>query len=129
VVLPKSNSYHLKMSPASIFQSYFTDMKCALDLLDQDHTFQKMSTGSAEFDSLIDGVQENSFYLFYSSHENQLVLDSFLYRQLISCILPKAKKNGFESVAIFLNNIDLSIYHIFVHIFLCTCGKVFGCFH
>jgi RecA/RadA recombinase len=96
------------MPPASTFQSYFTDMKCALDLLDQVHTVQKMSTGSAEIDSLIDGVQENSFYLFYSSRENQLILDSFLYRQLISCILPKAKKNGFESVAIFLNNVDLS---------------------
>jgi hypothetical protein len=69
-----------------------------------------MSTGSAEIDSLIDGVQEGSFYLFYSSHENQLILDSFLYRQLIGCILPKStKKNGWESAAIFLNNIDISL--------------------
>jgi RecA/RadA recombinase len=69
-----------------------------------------MSTGSSEIDSLIDGVQESSFYLFYSSHENQLILDSLLYRQLIGCILPKSKsKNGFESAAMFLNNIDFSI--------------------
>jgi RecA/RadA recombinase len=69
-----------------------------------------MSTGSAEIDSLIDGVEEGSFYLFYSSHENQLILDSILYRQLIGCILPKSKKkNGFESAAMFLNNIDFSI--------------------
>jgi RecA/RadA recombinase len=96
--------------PASAFQTYFTDMKCALDLLDQCSTLQKMSTGSSEIDSLIDGVQESSFYLFYSSSENQLVLDSLLYRQLIGCILPKSKKkNGFESAAIFLNNIDFSI--------------------
>jgi Rad51 protein len=87
-----------------------TDMKCALDLLDQHGTLQKMSTGSAEIDSLIDGIQESSFYLFYSSHENHLILDSFLYRQLIGCILPKAnKKNGFESSAVFLNNVDVSI--------------------
>ena len=59
--------------PASMFQTYFTDMKCALDLLDQQDTLQKMSTGSAEIDSLIDGIQENSFYLFYSSRENQLI--------------------------------------------------------
>jgi hypothetical protein len=97
------------MAPASTFQSYFTDIKCALDLLDQNHAVQKMSTGSAEFDSLIDGVQENLSYLFYSSRENQLILDSFLYRQLISCILPKAKKNGFESAAILFNNVDVSI--------------------
>ena len=56
-------------------------MKCALDLLNQSGTMQKMSTGSAEIDSLIDGIQENSFYLFYSNSENQLFLDSLLYRQ------------------------------------------------
>lgn len=96
--------------PASTFQVYFTGMKCALDLLDQHGTVQKMSTGSAEIDSLIDGVQEGSFYLFYSSNDNQLILDSLLYRQLIGCILPKIKKkNGFESAAMFLNSIDFSI--------------------
>ena len=95
---------------ASVFQTYFTGMKCALDLLDQHGALQKMSTGSAEIDSLIDGVQESSFYLFYSSHDNQLILDSLLYRQLIGCILPKSKKkNGFESVAMLCNNIDFSI--------------------
>ena len=99
MVLPESNSYLLRMT-ASVFQTYFTGMKCALDLLDQHGALQKMSTGSAEIDSLIDGVQESSFYLFYSSHDNQLILDSLLYRQLIGCILPKSKKkNGFESVA------------------------------
>jgi RecA/RadA recombinase len=85
-------------------------MKCALDLLDQCGTTQKMSTGSAEIDSLIDGIQAGSFYLFYSSHDNHLILDSLLYRQLIGCILPKSnKKNGFESVAVFFNNVDISL--------------------
>src|SRR5918995_4787958 len=96
--------------PASTFQTYFADMKCALDLLDQYGTLQKMSTGLAEIDSLIDGIQESSFYLFYGSNDNRLILDSLLYRQLIGCILPKSKsKNGFESAAMFLNNIDFSI--------------------
>jgi RecA/RadA recombinase len=68
-----------------------------------------MSTGSAEIDSLIDGVQEGSFYLFYNSSDNHLILDSLLYRQLIGCILPKSNnKNGFESAAMFLNNVDFS---------------------
>lgn len=93
-----------------MFQTYFTDMKCALDLLDQFGTLQKMSSGSAEIDSLIDGIQEGSFYLLYSSRENHLILDSLLYRQLIGCILPISnKKNGFESAAMFLNNIDFSM--------------------
>jgi hypothetical protein len=92
-----------------MFQTYITDMKCALDLLDQCGTLQKMSSGSAEIDSLIDGIQESSFYLFYSSHDNHLLLDSLLYRQLIGCILPKSnKKNGFESIALFFNNIDFT---------------------
>ena len=95
---------------SSTFQEYFTDMKCALNLLNQSATLQKMSTGSAEIDSLIDGIQESSFYLFYGDRNNQLILDSLLYRQLIGCILPKSKKkNGFESVAILCNNIDFSI--------------------
>jgi RecA/RadA recombinase len=92
---------------ASMFQTYFSEMKCALDLLDQQSTLQKMSSGSAEIDSLIDGIQESSFYLFYSSSDNHLILDSLLYRQLVGCILPKSNnKNGFESTAMFLNNID-----------------------
>src|ERR671919_2181012 len=97
------------MSLSSLSQTYISEMKCALDLLDQYCAVQKMSTGSAEIDSLIDGIQGSSFYLFYSSHENQLLLDSLLYRQLIGCILPKSqKKNGFESAALLCNSIDLS---------------------
>lgn len=93
-----------------MFQTYVSEMKCALDLLDQHGALQKMSTGSAEVDSLVDGIQESFFYLFYSSHENQPILDSLLYRQLIGCILPKSKKkNGFDSTAIFFNNVDFSI--------------------
>src|SRR5919106_1963985 len=96
-------------SSSSMTQTYISEMKCALDLLDQFGTIQKMSTGSSEIDSLIDGIQAGLFYLFYSSHENQLLLDSILYRQLIGCILPKSqKKNGLESAALLCNNIDLS---------------------
>ena len=96
--------------PTSMFQTYITGMKCALDLLTQYDTLERMSTGSAEIDSLIDGIQESSFYLFYGSSDNHLILDSLLYRQLTGCILPKNNnKNGFESVAIFLNNVDISV--------------------
>lgn len=85
----------------------YSAMKCALDLLNQYDTIQKMSTGSAELDSLIDGMQEGLFYLFYSTPENQLILDSLLNRLLVGCVLPKnGKKHGFESMAILFNNID-----------------------
>ena len=43
-------------------QTYISEMKCALGLLDQFGTMQKMFTGSAEIDSLIDGIQAGSFY-------------------------------------------------------------------
>ena len=87
----------------------YSEMKSALDLLDQYNSIQKMSTGSAELDSLIDGLQQGLFYLFYSTPDNQLILDSLLNRMLVGCILLKSgKKHGFESMAMFFNNIDYS---------------------
>jgi hypothetical protein len=88
-------------------QAYNFEMQSAAHLLDQHGNASKMSTGSAELDSLIDGMQEGSFYLFYSTPENQLILDSLLNRLLVGCILPKdGKKHGFESMALLFNNID-----------------------
>jgi hypothetical protein len=85
------------------------EMKSALDLLSQHESIQKMFTGSAEIDWLIDGIQEGLFYLFYSVPEDQMILDSLLNRLLVGSILPKSgKKRGFESMAVFFNNID---YH------------------
>jgi hypothetical protein len=85
------------------------EMQSALDLLSEHASVQKMSTGSAEIDWLIDGIQESLFYLFYSTPENQIILDSFLNRLLVGCILPKnGKKRGFESMAILFNNFDYS---------------------
>jgi hypothetical protein len=83
------------------------EMQSALNLLSQHESIQKMSTGSAEIDWLIDGMQESLFYLFYSIPEDQIILDSLLNRLLVGSILPKnGKKRGFESMAVFFNNID-----------------------
>jgi hypothetical protein len=88
-------------------QAFHFEMQSAAHLLSQHGNTSKMSTGSAELDSLIDGMQEGSFYLFYSTPENQLILDSLLNRLLVGCILPKnGKKHGFESTAMLFNNID-----------------------
>ena len=85
----------------------YSEMKSALDLLDQYNNIHKMSTGSAELDSLTDGLQQGLFYLFYGTPDNQLILDSLLNRMLVGCILPKdSKKHGFESMAVLFNNID-----------------------
>jgi hypothetical protein len=98
---------YLRIINMSQSEVYFSAMKCALDLLDQQNTIQKMSSGSAEIDGLVDGLQESLFYLFYSTGDNQIILDSLLNRILVGCILPKSgKKHGFESMAVLFNNID-----------------------
>src|SRR5947199_6770478 len=46
---------------------------CALEHFNEFRNAPKMTTGFAELDSLIDGVQEGQFYLFYS--RNRAVLE------------------------------------------------------
>jgi hypothetical protein len=62
-----------------------------------------MTTGSAELDSLIDSIQEGQFYLFYSN--NRAILDGLAHGLLVNCVLP-VKEHGFESMAVYINNVD-----------------------
>jgi hypothetical protein len=64
----------------------------------------KMTTGSANLDSLVDSIQEGQFYLFYGS--NMAILDGLVYGLLVNCVLPVRKKYGFESMALYMNNVD-----------------------
>jgi hypothetical protein len=52
----------------------------------------KMTTGSAELDSLIDSIQEGQFYLFYG--KNKAILDGLVYGLLVKCVLPVREKHG-----------------------------------
>jgi hypothetical protein len=72
------------------------EMQSALDLLSQHENIEKMSTGSAEVDWLIDGMQKSLFYLFYSTPENQIILDSFL----IDCWLVVSYQRTVRSAAL-----------------------------
>jgi hypothetical protein len=57
----------------SLIQSnQFFEMQSALDHYNQHRTTLKMTTGSADLDSLIDAIQEGMFYLFYGN--NSVVL-------------------------------------------------------
>ena len=76
------------------------EMKSALEHFSSQGTCLKMTTGSGEVDSLIDGIQEGLFHLFHGDS-----LDALLHRLLVNCILP-VKQNGFESMAICFNNTD-----------------------
>lgn len=77
-------------------------MKSALEHYSAQGNSLKMSTGSGDLDSLIDGIQEGSFYLFYG---DSLPLDAISHRLLVNCIL-SVKEHGFESMALCINNVD-----------------------
>jgi Rad51 len=73
-------------------------MQSALDAFNAYQNTLKMSTGSAELDSLIDSIQEGIFYLFYGTH--RIIFDSMVYRFLVQCILPVKREHGFESMGV-----------------------------
>ncbi|HET7391447.1 MAG TPA: hypothetical protein VFJ51_11530 [Nitrososphaeraceae archaeon] len=83
------------------------EMHSALEKFNEHRNTQKMTTGSADLDSLIDGIQEGIFYLFYG---NYVVLDAMMYRFLINCVLPMKQKHGFESMGVCFNNTNY-YYH------------------
>ncbi|MFL6497225.1 MAG: hypothetical protein ACJ70U_00800 [Nitrososphaera sp.] len=76
----------------------------ALEQFNEHRNTFKMTTGSADLDSLIDGIQEGLFYLFYGN--NHVALDALVYTFLVNCVLPIKQRHGFESMAICLNNSD-----------------------
>jgi hypothetical protein len=63
-----------------------------------------MTTGSADLDSLIDGIQEGLFYLFYGN--NHVALDALVYTFLVNSVLPVKQRHGFESMTVCINNSD-----------------------
>jgi len=78
------------------------EMKSALEHFSTQSNCLKMTTGSGELDSLIDGIQEGLFYLFYG---DTFPLDALSHRLLVTCVL-STKEHGFESMAVCLNNTD-----------------------
>jgi hypothetical protein len=93
----------------SLLQSnQFFEMQSALEHYNEQRTTLKMTTGSADLDSLIDAIQEGMFYLFYGN--NSVVLDAMVYRFLVNCVLPVKQKHGFESMGVFINNVNYYDY-------------------
>jgi hypothetical protein len=94
---------------SSLLQSnQFFEMQSAFEHYNEHKTTLKMTTGSADFDSLIDAIQEGMFYLFYGN--SSLVLDAMVYRSLVNCVLPVKQKHGFESMGVFFNNVNYYDY-------------------
>src|SRR5919199_6271823 len=80
------------------------EMHSALEKFNEHRNTLKMTTGSADLDSLVDGIQEGIFYLFYGN--NYAILEAMVYRFLINCVLPAKQKHGFESMGVCFNNVD-----------------------
>ena len=78
-------------------------MQSALEHFNEFRSALKMTTGSAELDSLIDSIQEGQFYLFYGTHK--AILDGLVHGLLVNCVLP-LNEHGFESMALYVNNVD-----------------------
>ena len=78
-------------------------MQSAIEHFNEYRRTLRMSTGSAELDSLIDSTQDGQFYLFYGS--NKRILDGLVYGLLVNCVRSR-KEHGFESRAVFVNNVD-----------------------
>jgi DNA repair protein RadA len=84
------------------------EMHSALEHFNEHKTTLKMTTGFSNLDSLIDGIEEGSSYLFYGN--NSVVLDAMVYKFLVNCVLPIKQKHGFESMGVFLNNVNYYDY-------------------
>jgi DNA repair protein RadA len=85
------------------------EMQSAFQHYIEHKTTLKMTTGSSDLDSLIDAIQEGMFYLFYGN--NSMILDAMVYRFLVNCVLPIKQKHGFESMGVFLNNVNYYDYY------------------
>ena len=75
----------------------------AYEHYNEHRTTLKMTTGSANLDSLIDSIHEGQFYLFYGS--NKAVLDGLVHGLLVNCVLPR-QNHGLESAVLYVNNVD-----------------------
>jgi hypothetical protein len=80
-------------------------MQTATEALREERGKLKLTTGQSDLDSLIGGIKQGDFYLFYSN--DQKVLDLLLHRILVNCILP-VEQGGFDSKALYFNTCN---YH------------------
>jgi Rad51 protein len=79
-------------------------MQSAFEQFNEYRNTLKMTTGSPELDTLIDSIQEGQIYLFYG--KNSSILDGLVHGLLVNCILPVKEHHGFESMAVYVNNIE-----------------------
>jgi hypothetical protein len=74
----------------------------AREALERQNSYQKITTGSPELDSLVGGISEGTSYLFYGDHDS---LSTLVHQMLVMCSAPQ-DKGGFDSKAFYFNNTD-----------------------
>src|SRR6266702_2955760 len=84
-------------------QPSLMQMQSAFDHFNEHRNILRMTTGSAELDSLIDCIQEGQFYLIYG--KNKAILDGSVHGFLVNCVLP-VREHGFESMVLYVSNVD-----------------------
>jgi hypothetical protein len=75
-------------------------MRKASEVLKEQRNEIKLTTGNDVLDSLIGGITQGQFYLFYSTGQD--ILDVLMHRLLVNSVLP-IKKGGFNSKALYFN--------------------------
>lgn len=75
-------------------------MRSAAEALLEERDRPRLTTGCGDLDSLIDGIRQGQFYLFYGN--DQEVLDILVHRILVNSILP-TDRGGFDAQALYLN--------------------------
>jgi RecA/RadA recombinase len=76
------------------------EIKTAFEGLEEEQSRLKMTTGNSDLDSLVGGIEEGLFYLFYGEQE---VLDTLIHKLIVNCIQPN-DKGGFQAKGIYFNN-------------------------
>lgn len=77
-------------------------MKTAAEALEEERSKLKMTTGNGDLDSLIGGIEEGLFYLFYGEQE---ILDGLIHRLIVNCVVPR-EQGGFQAKGVYFNNTD-----------------------
>jgi quinol monooxygenase YgiN len=75
-------------------------MRKASEVWKEKRQKSEATTGNNDLDSLIGGIYQGQFYLFYSTRQD--ILDALIHRLLVNVVLP-TKKGGFSSKAFYVN--------------------------
>jgi DNA repair protein RadA len=91
----------MKLTKSTSEQPSKIDLKSGLQILNERMSMHRLTSGSADLDSLLGGgIEPNCFYLFYGDSESGV--DLLIHQLLVNSLLPPAKY-GFGGKCIYSN--------------------------